>query len=63
MEQKKKNRAKIQIECIEKIEDFCVLVADKEGKIVAFSKGCERIEDIKREDALGRNPNDIYYPN
>ena len=34
-------------ECLEKIEDFCVLVVDKNKKIIAYSKGCERIEEMK----------------
>ena len=50
-------------ECLEKIEDFCVLVVDKNKKIIAYSKGCERIEEMKREDAIGKNPNEIYKPN
>ena len=41
-------------ECLEKIEDFCVLVVDKNKKIIAYSKGCERIEEMKREDAIGK---------
>lgn len=63
MKNRQNKRNVIATECIEQIEDFCVLVADKSGNIIAYSKGCERIEEIKREDALGKNPNDLYYPN
>lgn len=63
MKNGKTDKKLMPTECLEKIEDFCVLVVDKNKKIIAYSKGCERIEEMKREDAIGKNPNEIYEPN
>lgn len=48
------------IQDIERIEDVCVHVVDCEGKIVCYSKGCEIIENMNREDIIGKNARDIY---
>ncbi|MEG0309901.1 MAG: sigma 54-interacting transcriptional regulator [Eubacterium sp.] len=53
----------LSIEYIEKIEDFCLMAVDKSGKIVAYSKGCEHIEEMKREDVIGKSPADLYDTN
>ncbi|MBC3900254.1 sigma-54 interaction domain-containing protein [Acetobacterium malicum] len=48
------------IQDVERIEDVCIHVVDSEGKIVCYSKGCELIENMKREDVIGKNMSDIY---
>lgn len=48
------------IQDVERIEDVCIHVVDSDGKIVCYSKGCELIENMKREDVIGKNMSDIY---
>lgn len=48
------------IQDVERIEDVCIHVVDSEGKIICYSKGCELIENMKRDDVIGKNMSDIY---
>jgi arginine utilization regulatory protein len=50
----------VPIEDIEQIEDVCIHVVDCEGNIVCYSKGCEIIENAKREEVIGKNMSEIY---
>lgn len=50
----------VPIEDIEQIEDVCIHVVDCEGNIVCYSKGCEIIENTKREEVIGKNMSEIY---
>ncbi|MGV8906299.1 MAG: sigma-54 interaction domain-containing protein [Acetobacterium sp.] len=51
----------IPIKDIERIEDVCIHVVDCDGKIVCYSKGCEAVDNMKREDVIGKNMSDIYH--
>jgi len=51
----------IPIEDLERIEDVCIHIVDCEGKIVCYSKGCEFVDNMKREDVIGKNMSDIYH--
>ncbi|WKY45175.1 sigma 54-interacting transcriptional regulator [Eubacteriaceae bacterium ES2] len=50
----------VPIEDIEQIEDVCIHVVDCDGNIVCYSKGCEIIENTKREEVIGKNMSEIY---
>lgn len=53
-------RENIPIKAIERIEDVCIHVVDRDGKIVCYSKGCEIIENMKREDVIGKSAHTLY---
>ena len=40
-------RESLPVKAIERIEDVCIHVVDNTGKIVCYSKGCEKIENMK----------------
>ena len=50
----------IPIEVIECIEDVCVHVVDSTGKAICYSKGCEKIENMKYEDVIGKDNDELY---
>lgn len=45
---------------IEILEDICIHIVDKDGCTIYYSKGCEKIEQYKREDMLGNHISESY---
>lgn len=54
------NLIELPLKIIEVLEDICLHVVDKNGCTIYYSKGCEKIEQYKREDILGKNLCDTY---
>lgn len=50
----------LPLSAIERVEDMCIHVVDNSGKIICYSKGCEKIENLKREEVLGKKLQDLY---
>ncbi|AET67408.1 PAS domain S-box [Desulfosporosinus orientis DSM 765] len=50
----------LPLKIIEVLEDICIQVVDINGCTIYYSKGCETIEQYKREDILGKNIRDTY---
>lgn len=50
----------LSITQMEMIEDICIQVFDDEGHILAYSKGCEMIEGMKKESVIGRTIDEVY---
>ncbi len=53
-------RKTLPIKDIESIEDICINVVDKDGKIVCYSKGCSIIEAMEHDDVIGKTNDDLY---
>ena len=53
-------RESLPVKAIERIEDVCIHVVDNTGKIVCYSKGCEKIENMKHEDVIGKDTHTLY---
>ncbi|MEG0681217.1 MAG: sigma 54-interacting transcriptional regulator [Eubacterium sp.] len=53
-------RELLPIKALERVEDVCIHVVDSTGKIVCYSKGCEKIENMKHEDVIGKNTAELY---
>jgi arginine utilization regulatory protein len=49
-----------QIEELENIEDVCVHVINSEGNTICYSKGCEKIEGLKRDNVINKTINELY---
>ncbi len=45
---------------MEAVEDICIQIYDKEGRAICYSKGCEQIEGLKKEEILGKKLRDVY---
>lgn len=43
------------------IEDVCILAVDDKGKILFYSKGCEKAEGYRSQEVVGRHVNAVYY--
>ncbi len=54
------NLIELPLKIIEILEDICIHVVDRKGCTIYYSKGCEKIEQYKREDILGKNICDTY---
>lgn len=54
------NPIELPLKIIEILEDICIQVVDNKGCTIYYSKGCEIIEQYKREDILGKNIRDTY---
>lgn len=50
----------LPLKIIEIVEDICIHVVDINGRTCYYSKGCEKIEQYRREDILGKNICDTY---
>ena len=53
-------RETLPIKDIESIEDICINVVDKDGKIVCYSKGCSLIEDMAHDEVVGKTNDELY---
>ncbi|MDO4289436.1 MAG: sigma 54-interacting transcriptional regulator [Eubacterium sp.] len=53
-------RETLPIKDIESIEDICINVVDKDGKIVCYSKGCALIEDMAHDEVVGKTNDELY---
>ncbi|MEG0376944.1 MAG: sigma 54-interacting transcriptional regulator, partial [Eubacterium sp.] len=47
---------------LEQVTDMAIMIINTKGKIICYSKGCERIEGFKREDVIGLSPDELYNP-
>lgn len=54
------NLIELPLRIIEILEDICIHVVDIRGCTIYYSKGCEKIEQYKREDILGKNICETY---
>lgn len=62
MEQDLKALRPLSIGDLERIIDMAVMILDAEGRIICYSKGCEKIEALRREEVIGKSPEDLYNP-
>ncbi|MEA5072926.1 MAG: sigma 54-interacting transcriptional regulator [Eubacterium aggregans] len=44
----------IPLSALEAVEDVCIHISDISGKTICYSKGCEVIDNMQREDVIGR---------
>ncbi len=54
------NEYSLPLDAVELLEDMCIHVIDKNGKIIYYSKGCEKIEKCKRDEVLGKQFHEVY---
>ncbi|WP_195269583.1 sigma 54-interacting transcriptional regulator [Eubacterium sp. 1001713B170207_170306_E7] len=62
MEQDLKALRPLSIGDLERITDMAVMILDAAGRIICYSKGCEKIEALRREDVIGKSPESLYNP-
>lgn len=53
----------LPFKCIEVLEDICIHVIDVNRRTIYYSKGCEAIEQYRKEDIVGKDIRDIYMLN
>ena len=56
MEQDLKALRPLSIGDLERITDMAVMILDAEGRIICYSKGCEKIEALRRDEVIGKSP-------
>lgn len=47
---------------VEEVEDYAILMLDKNGTIMNWNKGAEKIKGYKEEEIVGRNFQEFYLP-
>ncbi len=47
---------------IDEIQDFAIILMDKEGTILSWNKGAEKIKGYKEHEIIGQNFNIFYLP-
>ena len=47
---------------VEEVEDYAILLLDKEGNIMNWNKGAEKIKGYKDEEIIGHNFKEFYLP-
>jgi PAS domain S-box-containing protein len=47
---------------IEEIQDVAIILLDREGNILSWNKGVEKIKGYKEEEIIGQNFNIFYMP-
>lgn len=57
------NGSELSLKFIEVLDDICIHVVDKNGRTIYYSKGCEKIEQYKKEDILGKTISETYMLN
>ncbi|MBN2285875.1 MAG: sigma 54-interacting transcriptional regulator [Tissierellales bacterium] len=53
----------MSIKEMERIEDICIQIVDRSGRTICYSKGCEMIEGLKRENVIGKTIPELYTVN
>ncbi|CAN5828471.1 hypothetical protein BH24BAC1_BH24BAC1_32400 [soil metagenome] len=54
------NREQVYHKMVEEIEDYAILLLDREGNIINWNKGAEKIKGYSAEEILGRNFSVFY---
>lgn len=54
MEKDLKALRPLSIGDLERITDMAVMILDAEGHIICYSKGCEKIEALRRNEVIGK---------
>ncbi|OQP46292.1 hypothetical protein A4H97_31470 [Niastella yeongjuensis] len=47
---------------VEEVEDYAILMLDREGTIINWNKGAEKIKGYKEEEIVGKNFQEFYLP-
>jgi PAS domain S-box-containing protein len=47
---------------VEEIQDYAVILLDKDGTILTWNKGAEKIKGYKEKEIVGKNFNVLYLP-
>jgi PAS domain S-box-containing protein len=47
---------------VEEVEDYAILMLDKDGTIMNWNKGAEKIKGYKEDEIVGRNFQEFYLP-
>ena len=50
----------LPLSAVERVEDVCIHIVDDTGKIICYSKGCEKVDNMKQQDVIGKNAFDMY---
>lgn len=50
----------VSIRTLEEIDDICLSIVDKNGKYTCYSKGCELIDGFKKENVIGKDPDELF---
>jgi PAS domain S-box-containing protein len=53
---------KLYHKMVEEVEDYAILMLDKDGTIINWNKGAEKIKGYKEEDIVGKNFQEFYLP-
>jgi PAS domain S-box-containing protein len=60
--EKKQELAELHKKMIEEIADVAIILLDKDGTILSWNKGVEKIKGYKEHEILGQNFNIFYMP-
>jgi len=59
---KKEQLELLQAKMIQEIQDYSIILLDKDGTILSWNKGAEKIKGYKEHEILGQNFNIFYMP-
>ena len=62
MKQSKEQLGLLQIKMIEEVQDFAIVLLDKEGTILSWNKGVEKIKGYTESEIIGQNFRIFYLP-
>ena len=57
-----KDLEKLQKKMIKEIQDYAIILLDKDGTVLTWNAGAEKIKGYKEEEILGQNFNMFYLP-
>jgi len=60
--EKKEQLELLHARMIEEIQDYAIILLDKDGTILSWNKGAEKIKGYKDYEILGQNFNIFYLP-
>lgn len=60
--EKKKQLEELHRQMIQEIQDFAIILLDKDGTILSWNKGVEKIKGYKEDEIIGQNFNIFYLP-
>lgn len=59
---KKEELEELHSKMIQEIQDYAIILMDKDGTILSWNKGAEKIKGYKEQEIIGQNFNIFYMP-
>jgi len=59
---KKKELEELHVNMIKEVQDFAIILLDKDGTILSWNIGVEKIKGYKENEIIGQNFNIFYLP-